>query len=46
VISLIIAVAFSAWLLGEPLTNGLFLGGGLVLAGVYLGTIARDARAG
>lgn len=45
VLSPILAVALSAWLLGEPLTSGLLLGGGLVLAGVYLGAITHNARA-
>lgn len=41
VVSPIIAVALSAWLLGEPPTPGLLLGGPLVLLGVYLGAISR-----
>jgi drug/metabolite transporter (DMT)-like permease len=45
VLSPIATVALSAWLLGESLTAGLFLGGALVLVGVYLGAIMR-ARPG
>jgi drug/metabolite transporter (DMT)-like permease len=41
VLSPIVTVALSAWLLGEPLTGGLFLGGALVLVGVYAGAIGR-----
>ncbi len=40
-----LTIALSAWLLQEPLTGGLFLGGALVLAGVYLGALAQDRRA-
>lgn len=44
VLSPIISIALSAWLLGEPLTSGLFLGGALVLVGVYFGALARSAK--
>ncbi len=44
VISPIFAVALSAWLLGEPLTKGLLIGGTLVLVGVYFGAIAQTAN--
>lgn len=37
-----VSIAFSAWLLNEPLTQGLFLGGALVIAGVYLGALRRN----
>lgn len=40
VLSPIVATALSAWLLDEPLTGGLFLGGLLVCAGVFTGAIA------
>jgi drug/metabolite transporter (DMT)-like permease len=40
VISPVLAFALSAWLLDEPLTSGLLVGGLLVLVGVYLGTLA------
>lgn len=40
VISPVLAFALSAWLLDEPLTGGLLIGGLLVLAGVYLGALA------
>jgi drug/metabolite transporter (DMT)-like permease len=36
-----VAVALSWWLLGEQPSSGLFLGGALVLIGVYFGVIAR-----
>lgn len=39
VLSPVIAIALSAWLLGEPVTAGLLLGSPLVLAGVYLGAM-------
>ena len=44
VLSPLVAIALSAWLLGEPLTGGLFLGSLLVTAGVYIGAIAPDRR--
>lgn len=37
----VVAVALSAWLEHAPVTAPLALGGGLVLAGVYAGAIAR-----
>jgi drug/metabolite transporter (DMT)-like permease len=40
VLSPLVAIALSAWLLDEPLTGGLFLGGTLVMAGVYVGALA------
>ncbi len=44
VLSPIVAIALSYWLLGEPLTNGLYLGSILVIAGVYIGVLASDRR--
>jgi drug/metabolite transporter (DMT)-like permease len=46
VLSPILSIALAAWLLGEPLTNGLFVGGALVLVGVYFGAITRTAKDG
>jgi drug/metabolite transporter (DMT)-like permease len=40
VLSPLVAITLSAWLLGEPLTGGLFLGSILVIAGVYIGVLA------
>jgi drug/metabolite transporter (DMT)-like permease len=45
VISPVLAFALSAWLLDEPLTSGLLVGGLLVLVGVYLGTLAPGESA-
>jgi len=39
VLSPVVSIALSAWLLDEPLTGGLLLGGALVLAGVFVGTL-------
>ncbi len=44
VLSPIAAIALSAWLLGEPLSGGLLVGGALVLAGVYLGALTQDRQ--
>lgn len=44
VLSPIVAIALSAWLLGEPLTGGLFLGSALVFAGVYIGALAPSRK--
>jgi drug/metabolite transporter (DMT)-like permease len=41
VLSPIVAIGLSAWLLGEPVTGGLFVGSVLVLAGVYIGALSR-----
>jgi drug/metabolite transporter (DMT)-like permease len=38
-----VAIALSWWLLGEQPSSGLFLGGALVLIGVYFGAIAPRA---
>ena len=46
VLSPLVTIALSAWLLGEPLTGGLFLGGSLVIAGVYVGALAPDRHGG
>jgi drug/metabolite transporter (DMT)-like permease len=40
VLSPLVAIALSAWLLDESLTGGLFWGGALVIAGVYVGALA------
>ena len=40
VLSPLVSIALAAWLLDEPLTSGLLLGAGLVLAGVYIGALA------
>jgi drug/metabolite transporter (DMT)-like permease len=45
VLSPIMVITLSAWLLGEPLTVGLFFGGTLVMAGVYLGALVPDRHA-
>lgn len=37
-------IGLSAWLLGEPLTGGLFLGSIFVLAGVYVGVLAPNSK--
>lgn len=42
VLSPVIAIGLSAWLLDEPVTGGLLLGGGLVLVGVYLGALGSE----
>jgi len=46
VLSPIVSIALAAWLLGEPVTQGLFLGGALVLTGVYVGALAPDREPG
>jgi drug/metabolite transporter (DMT)-like permease len=45
VLTPVVAVALSAWLLDEPLTGGLFLGGALVIVGVYIGALAQGRQA-
>lgn len=45
VLSPIVSIALSAWLLGEPVTIGLVWGSMLVLVGVYVGVLARPRRA-
>lgn len=45
VLSPIVAIALSAWLLDEPVTGGLFLGGALVLMGVIVGALAPQHHA-
>jgi drug/metabolite transporter (DMT)-like permease len=40
VLTPIVTIGLSAWLLGEPLTRGLFLGCVFVIAGVYVGVLA------
>ena len=42
VLSPIITIGLSAWLLGESLTRGLILGSIFVIAGVYVGALAPD----
>jgi len=44
VLTPIATISLSAWLLGEPLTSGLFLGCIFVLAGVYVGVLAPDSN--
>jgi drug/metabolite transporter (DMT)-like permease len=46
VLSPLVAIALSAWLLDEPLTGGLFLGSILVIAGVTLGALAPGVEKG
>jgi len=46
VLSPIVSIALAAWLLDEPVTQGLFLGGALVLTGVYVGALAPDREPG
>lgn len=46
VLSPVFAIGLSAWLLNEPMTQGLALGGVFVLAGVYLGALAGNGRGG
>lgn len=45
VLSPFVAIGLSWWLLGEPLTSGLFLGAVLVVAGVYMGALAPARHA-
>jgi drug/metabolite transporter (DMT)-like permease len=40
VLTPVVVIGLSSWLLGEPLTGGLFLGGTLVIVGVYVGALA------
>jgi len=42
VLSPILTISLSAWLLGEPLTSGLFVGCIYVIAGVYIGALAPN----
>lgn len=42
VLTPIVTISLSAWLLGEPLTSGLFAGCLFVIAGVYIGALAPD----
>lgn len=42
VLSPVIAIGLSPWLLDEPVTGGLLQGGGLVLVGVYLGALGSE----
>ncbi|HEY5728690.1 MAG TPA: EamA family transporter [Anaerolineales bacterium] len=42
VLSPIVTFGLSAWLLGEPLTSGLFVGSIFVIAGVYIGALAPN----
>ena len=46
VLSPIVTILLSAWLLAEPVTERLFLGSALVLAGVFIGSLAQAARSG
>ena len=46
VLSPLVTIVLSAWLLDEPLTGGLFLGGSLVIAGVYAGALVPDGHGG
>ena len=34
-----LTLLLSAWLDGEPVASGLFLGGAIILAGVYVGAL-------
>ena len=42
VLTPIVTIGLSAWLLGEPLTSGLFVGSIFIIAGVYIGALAPD----
>ena len=42
VLSPIVTIGLSAWLLGEPLTSSLFVGCIFVIAGVYVGALAPN----
>ena len=42
VLTPIVTISLSAWLLGESLTSGLFAGCLFVIAGVYIGALAPD----
>jgi len=46
VLTPIVTIGLSAWLLGEPLTSGLFVGSIFIIAGVYIGALApsRNTR--
>lgn len=46
VLTPLVTIGLSAWLLGEPLTSGLFVGCIFVIAGVYIGVLASDRRSG
>jgi len=46
VLSPIVTILLSAWLLAEPVSERLFLGSALVLAGVSLSSLAPAARSG
>lgn len=39
-----VAILLSVWLLGEPVSGNLALGGALILLGVYVGVLAPGAR--
>jgi drug/metabolite transporter (DMT)-like permease len=42
VLTPIVAIALSAWLLGERLSWGLAVGAALVIVGVYVGVLSVD----
>ena len=44
VLNPIVTISLSAWLLGESLTSGLFVGCIFVIAGVYIGALAPDRK--
>ena len=44
VLSPIVTIGLSAWLLGEPLTSGLILGCIFVITGVYIGVLAPNPK--
>ena len=46
VLSPIVTIGLSVWLLDEPLTSGLFAGGIFVIAGVYIGVLAPNRNSG
>ena len=46
VLSPIVTIGLSVWLLGESLTSGLFAGGIFVIAGVYIGVLAPNRNSG
>lgn len=44
VLSPLVTIGLSAWLLGEPLSGGLFLGCIFVIVGVYVGVLAPNQK--
>ena len=46
VLSPVVTILLSVWLLAEPISNRLILGSALVLAGIYLGSLSPAAKPG